>query len=108
MQLQHLLATFADYDNGNKRIRNGIIKAFLYKRKWYPLHALVNDALILANGTYKEKNVYHCHSILADLLPYFLRTKDIDFNNNGFPVPITDAEALSEIQLINDVLDSFF
>ena len=106
MQLQHFHSAISDYDNGVRSIQNGKLRAFLYKRKWYPLRAVVNRAEVIATGLHQDWNVEKCLTELAYIFPYYLRIEDIHFT--GAPVSISDSEAIMEIERVKDVLQSFF
>ena len=84
----------------NFNLRSNLI-AFLYKKKWYPLRATVNRAIVKNNETV-ELTTHNALLELVILLPY-TRVEKIEFLNN-FPVKINSDDTLVEVNKISIIL----
>ena len=102
MNLTELEKAITECNNGNLNfnLRSNLI-AFLYKKKWYPLRATVNRAIVINNKTI-ELTTHNALLELVILLPY-TRVKKIEFLNN-FPVEINSDDTLEEVNKISIIL----
>ena len=102
MILTDLEKAITECNNGNLNfnLRLNLI-AFLYKKKWYPLRAIVNRA-IEKNTETVELTTHNALLELVLLLPY-TRVDKIEFLNH-FPVEINSDDTLEEVNKISIIL----
>lgn len=83
-----------EFNNGNA------VRAFFYKRKWYPLRATVNKAKMEAGEN--ELTTDRALVELAYLLPY-IKVEDKEFNDN-LPIEIDNENRFQEINHLSDLI----
>jgi hypothetical protein len=81
MELEHILQAIHDLENGLVNYNNGQTYCFLYDNKWYPIHATINRARLIANVN-AEYNLHRCVSELHNLLDVVI-INQIEIENNN-------------------------
>lgn len=99
--LEHILNSMNICDQGLLPFNNGNIRAFLYGRKWYPLRAVFNHALLEIGEN--EETTDRALARLSYLL-HFTRVANIQFDDN-FPVEIAGEEIFDEIRTLNQIIN---
>ena len=101
--------TIDDLQQAIQRCNDGILQfndgqhlAFLHLKRWYPLHATLKQAAILARDQ-PPHNSYNAAVLLGDTLGLWARIRHINFTNN-FPVELTEEEKAAEVKQISKTL----
>jgi hypothetical protein len=101
MTIENLINAINECDGGYLTFNLGTVRAFLYKKKWYPLRATINRALELAN----ELSDLTTDRALVKLvhLGLWSRIKDVNFEFQ-LPVAANLNELNQEIRSLSEIL----
>ena len=81
MEELHILQAIQDLENGLVNFNNGQTYCFLFDNKWYPIHAIVNRAKLIANIN-TEYNLHRSILELHNLLEIVI-INQIEIENNN-------------------------
>lgn len=101
MTTSNLIQSIQDCDNGNIIFNLGNSRSFLFKKKWYPLRAVINNANNLAG----ENSDLTTDQALVKLvgLGFWTRIENVDYTTN-FPVLCSELNTMNEINKLINVL----
>jgi hypothetical protein len=101
MELQNLLQAINECNNGDLTFNLGKNRSFLFKKKWYPLRATINNARAQCH----ESELTTDRALLELCLTLdYVRIGIVDFENY-LPVSINQSEIIYEVKNIVDILN---
>lgn len=102
MKKEHLLNAISLCDQGILRFNRGEIRAFLYKRHWYPLRAVVNAGL---KQKALDENTTDRALVALGLLMRYIRIAKIRFDDK-FPVKLSESGLKEEISYLEKEIEN--
>ncbi|WP_147367933.1 hypothetical protein [Fibrisoma montanum] len=101
MTLNHLNQAIQECDNGQLPFNTGNIRSFLFDKKWYPLRAVINRAMSLAN---EPADLTSDRAVVQLVyLGIWTRICDVSFGN-PLPIAINQNEKNQEVNSLAKVL----
>jgi len=97
---ESILKSIDRCNEGYIKINHGIMRAFAFKRKCYPLRAVINDSLQESN---KEEKTTNRALVELAYLHRYIRIADINFQDN-YPIDLTTDEIFAEIKILSAMI----